>query len=65
MEELIEFLPMLLPLFVIQLVLMIVGLIAFFKTEETRGPKWVWLLLILALSMIGPILFFIFGRRTE
>lgn len=65
MEELIEFLPMLLPLFVIQLVLMIVGLIAFFKTEKTRGPKWVWLLLILALSMIGPILFFIFGRRTE
>ncbi len=65
METIVELLPILLPVFVIQLILMIVALISLFKTDQTRGPKWVWLLIILLLNIIGPVMFFIFGRSTD
>lgn len=61
-SELIHFL---LPLLVLQFILMVAALIAWFKTSETNGPKWVWLLLIIFLSTVGPILFFIIGRRQD
>ena len=65
METIVELLPILLPLFIIQLILVIVALVAWFKTDQTRGSKWAWLLIILALNIIGPVLFFIFGRSTD
>jgi len=65
MTDIANLLQMLWPLLVLQFVLLVVALIAWFKTEETKGPKWVWLLIILFASMIGPILFFILGRRTD
>ncbi|WP_328701045.1 PLD nuclease N-terminal domain-containing protein [Aquibacillus kalidii] len=51
------------PLLFLELLLVIVALVAWFKTETTNGPKWLWLLIILFVTMIGPILFFVFGRR--
>jgi len=65
MEELTALLEFLWPLFVLQITLTVVALIAWFKTEQTKGPKWAWLLVILFVSLIGPILFFILGRRTD
>ncbi|GAA4070301.1 PLD nuclease N-terminal domain-containing protein [Amphibacillus indicireducens] len=65
MTDVAHLLQMLSPLLVLQFILLVVALIAWFKTEETKGPKWVWLLIILFVSMIGPILFFILGRRTD
>lgn len=53
------------PLIILEIILVIVGIIAWVKTEETRGPKWMWLLIILLVSLIGPILFFIFGRKDD
>ncbi|MRH44642.1 transcriptional regulator [Aquibacillus halophilus] len=63
--EIVEVLPIVAPILVIQIILMIVGLIAWTKTDETNGPKWMWLLIILFFSVIGPILFFIIGRRQQ
>lgn len=51
------------PLLVIQLILTIVALISLVKTEETNGPKWMWVLIILFIGTIGPILFFIMGKK--
>jgi len=65
MTDVAHLLQMLWPLLVLQFILLVVALIAWFKTDETKGPKWVWLLIILFASMIGPILFFILGRRTD
>ncbi|HHU20001.1 MAG TPA: PLDc_N domain-containing protein [Bacilli bacterium] len=65
MTDVAHLLQMLWPLLVLQFILLVVALIAWFKTDETKGPKWVWLLIILFVSMIGPILFFILGRRTD
>ena len=51
------------PLFIIQLILIIIAFIDWVKCEQTNGPKWVWLLIILFISTLGPILYFIFGRK--
>lgn len=51
------------PLIVIQLILMVVALLDLRKQEETNGPKIVWLFVIILVNTIGPIIYFIFGRK--
>ncbi len=64
-ETLMRYLPLLIPLFVIQLGLMITALIDLAKQEATRGPKWMWVLIILFVNMIGPIIYFVVGREEN
>jgi len=52
------------PILVIQAILMLVALIACIRAEKTNGPKWLWAVLIVFVSIFGPVLFFIFGRRN-
>ncbi len=54
--------PLLMPLLVIQLGLIMAALIDLWRREQTKGPKWVWLLVILFVSLIGPIIYFMVGR---
>ncbi len=63
--ELMKYLPLIIPLFVIQLGLMITALIDLIKREKTRGPKWMWVLIVLFVNMIGPIVYFVVGREDE
>ncbi|HCM96599.1 MAG: transcriptional regulator [Chloroflexi bacterium GWB2_49_20] len=65
MEKLIQYLPYLIPILVVQLLLMIVALVDLARREKTRGPKWVWALIILFGELLGPIVYFIFGRVDE
>lgn len=53
------------PLLVIQGLLILIALIDWLKGKSTNGPRWMWLLFIIFLSMIGPILYFVIGRRQE
>jgi len=53
------------PVLVIQLILMIVALIDLAKIHATNGPKWLWLLIILLVSLFGPIAYFIVGRKQS
>ncbi|MEK3882491.1 PLDc N-terminal domain-containing protein [Paenibacillus sp. PL2-23] len=53
------------PLLIIQLILMVIALIQCIKAEETRGPKLVWILIIIFINLLGPIAFFLFGRRQR
>jgi hypothetical protein len=62
-DELGRLLPLLAPLILIQLALMVAGLIDLARRERTRGPKWAWALVILLISMIGPIVYFLIGRE--
>ena len=55
----------LLPVVILQLVLMITALISLVKQERTKGPKWLWVILILCINIIGPVVYFIFGRKDE
>ncbi|MCM2531984.1 PLD nuclease N-terminal domain-containing protein [Neobacillus pocheonensis] len=52
------------PIIIIELILLIVALVDLIRIEKTNGPKWLWTLLILFVSIIGPILYFVVGRRN-
>lgn len=65
MMELMEMLPIVAPLLVIQLILVIVALIDLLKRDKTNGPKWLWVLIILFLNILGPILYFLIGRKEH
>lgn len=54
-----------LPFLVIETILIIVAFIDWIKVDKTNDPKWVWLLLIFFVTTLGPILYFIFGRRKD
>lgn len=53
------------PLVLLQLLLMIIALVLCVKAEATRGPKAMWVLIIIFGQLIGPIAFFIIGRRNS
>lgn len=58
-------LPFLIPVIVVELVLLAAALIDWFKQPVLRGPKWVWLLVILFVNLIGPIIYFVAARKDE
>jgi hypothetical protein len=63
MDQILEFLPFIIPIVILQLVLVIAALIDLLRRERTRGPKWIWLLVILFANFIGPIVYFMLGRE--
>ncbi|AOZ93496.1 PLDc N-terminal domain-containing protein [Paenibacillus crassostreae] len=54
---------LILPILVLQLVLAVIGLISLSKAQMVRGPKWMWVLIIVIGNMLGSILYFIVGRK--
>ncbi|OAB45852.1 PLD nuclease N-terminal domain-containing protein [Paenibacillus antarcticus] len=55
--------PLILPILILQLVLAVIGLISLYKAQEVRGPKWMWVLIIVFGNMLGSILYFVIGRK--
>ncbi|MCR8645539.1 PLD nuclease N-terminal domain-containing protein [Paenibacillus sp. N1-5-1-14] len=53
------------PLVVLSLILLFTALISLYKAEETKGPKWMWVLIIIFMQMIGPIVYFVIGRKDR
>jgi hypothetical protein len=51
------------PLIILQLILAVIALIDLVRAERTNGPKWMWVPIILFVSMLGPISYFVLGRR--
>ncbi|WP_379131412.1 PLD nuclease N-terminal domain-containing protein [Paenibacillus sp. sgz500958] len=52
------------PLLALQVLLAVIGLISLAKAEATRGPKWLWVLIILFGNILGSIIYFIVGRKN-
>lgn len=54
-----------LPLLVIQVTLQVAALLDWYKASpyEVNGKKIVWLFVILFINTIGPILYFMFGKK--
>ena len=50
---------------VIQLLLVVVALIDLVRVKSTNGPKWMWALIIVFINIIGPVVYFILGRRND
>lgn len=53
------------PIFVIQLILLIIALIDLSKIHQTNGPKWLWAIIVIFGSIWGPILYFVIGRKQS
>jgi len=53
------------PILVLSLILMITALVSCIREEKTNGPKWLWILIILIINLIGPVLYFVVGRRND
>lgn len=53
------------PIIIIQLILTIVAIIDLIRIEKTNGPKVLWVLIILFINLLGPILYFVIGRRSH
>ncbi len=65
MQSIQQWLPFLIPIIVLQLALMIFALVDLARRERTRGPKWLWVVIIVLGELIGPILYFVIGREEE
>jgi len=64
LEKVMELLPLIIPLVLLQLTLMIVALVDLIRREKTRWlPKWAWGFVIVLGELLGPIIYFIFGRE--
>ena len=63
MDQIRQLLPFLIPIALLQLALLVVALIDLARRERTRGPKWLWVLIILFVNLIGPVVYFVFGRE--
>jgi hypothetical protein len=53
------------PVLLLQLGLMIYCLVDLSRREKTRGPKWMWVLLIVLGELVGPVLYLVIGRGEE
>jgi hypothetical protein len=64
MEELRSYIPLLLPLLIIEIGLLVIALVDLIRRENVKHlPKWVWAVIIIVLNFIGPIAYLIVGRE--
>ncbi len=59
------YLPLLIPIAVLQLGLMIFALVDLIRRQRTKGPKWMWALIILLINFIGPVVYLLAGREED
>lgn len=66
MDVLVEYLPFLIPLIIIEWILAITALIHVLRHPHYKfGNKPFWIVVVLFVQIIGPIGYFIFGRGEE
>lgn len=66
MDLLREYLPFLIPIVIAELVLIITALVHVLKHPHYRfGNKVMWVLIVSLVQIIGPIVYFVFGRGEE
>jgi hypothetical protein len=63
MENISSLIPFLIPIVLLQLGLMVFALVDLMRRERTKGPKWVWALVIIFVNLIGPIVYLVAGRE--
>lgn len=58
---------LLLPLLAVQIILIIVALVDLIRNEKERirGPKWLWAIIIIVGEILGPVVYFVLGRRND
>ncbi|MBE6592929.1 MAG: hypothetical protein E7642_02940 [Ruminococcaceae bacterium] len=67
MDKLIEFLPFLIPLIIVQFALLAYTLYHVLTHKNyKRGNRTLWLIVVIVLmNFVGPILYFVFGKEDQ
>jgi len=59
-------LPYLIPLLIVEIALLFIAIIDLDRREHVTGNnKLVWVLVIVLIGIIGPIIYFVFGRKKK
>lgn len=63
LEKIIDWIPLLLPLFIVQTGLLLFAVIDLAKKRRTKNlTVLIWVIVICFINTIGPVLYFILGR---
>jgi hypothetical protein len=62
-NDLMPYLPLLIPLILIDLGLKIAAILDLLKQPKLRGPKWLWIVIAVGVNLVGPILYFTLARE--
>ena len=63
---LVEYLPFIIPIFLLEMILAITALVHVLRHPNYRfGNKVLWIVLVLCIQIIGPVVYFIFGKGEE
>lgn len=66
MSLVMDYLPIIMPLALLQLILLITAIIHLVKNDRlASNDKIVWALVIILINIIGPIIYLIFGRKED
>ncbi|TVP86091.1 MAG: PLDc_N domain-containing protein [Acholeplasmataceae bacterium] len=66
MDRLLELLPLLIPLILIQIGLAVYALIVLHRAKRVRGDsKLLWALVIIFINLFGPVIFLFLGRLDD
>ncbi len=66
MEKLMEYLPFLIPIILVELALMLTALVHVLKHKKYRfGNRILWIVLVVCFQIIGPVVYFTVGRGEE
>ncbi len=58
-----KYLPLLIPIVVLELGLEIFCLVDIVRRPKTKGPKWMWIVIVVLVNLIGPIVYLLIGRE--
>lgn len=63
MNTIMEYLPVLLPVLIIEWILLITALVHVIRHPNYRfGNRVLWILIVVLIQIIGPVIYFAFGR---
>lgn len=61
-----EYLPFFIPFIILDIVLAVTALVHVLKHPNYRfGNKVMWIIVVLCIQLIGPVVYFVFGRGDD
>jgi len=63
METIKPYIPYLIPVSLIELGLLVYALVDLVRRERTKGPKWMWGIVIVVVNIFGPMVYLLVGRE--
>ncbi|KLA30764.1 PLD nuclease N-terminal domain-containing protein [Bacillus cereus] len=63
--DIMAFLPIILPVIAVGALLVFIALIDLYRNRKTRKNVLIWTLIIIFVNVLGPILYFVIGRKDS